>query len=392
MVSRVERTPFAAWWWTVDRLSLAAVIAVMLGGIVLSLAASPPVAARLGLEPFYFVNRHILYLAPALLVLLVTSLLSERTIRRTALLVFVVSLLLVAATLMFGAEVKGARRWIVILGVNIQPSEFLKPAFVILIAWLFGESARRPEMPANTAALALLLLSVSALVLQPDFGQTMLIMLIWGTLFFLAGMRMVWVFGLGGAALVGLAAAYATLPHVARRIQRFMDPASGDTFNVDQALESFLSGGWFGRGPGEGTIKRILPEAHTDFVFAVAAEEFGIVLCLVLLALFAFVVVRALSRALNDEDPFRRFAVAGLAMLLGLQSAINMAVNLHLIPAKGMTLPFISYGGSSMISLAYGIGMLLALSRERPRSQLLPRVQADTQPTSGMPAPARSPA
>ena len=392
MVSRVERTPFAAWWWTVDRLSLAAVIALMLAGIVLSLAASPPVAARLGLEPFYFVNRHILYLAPALLVLLVTSLLSERTIRRTALLVFVVSLLLVAATLMFGAEVKGARRWIVILGVNIQPSEFLKPAFVILIAWLFGESARRPEMPANTAALALLLLSVSALVLQPDFGQTMLIMLIWGTLFFLAGMRMVWVVGLGGAALVGLAAAYATLPHVARRIQRFIDPASGDTFNVDQALESFLSGGWFGRGPGEGTIKRILPEAHTDFVFAVAAEEFGIVLCLVLLALFAFVVVRALSRALNDEDPFRRFAVAGLAMLLGLQSAINMAVNLHLIPAKGMTLPFISYGGSSMISLAYGIGMLLALSRERPRSQLLPRVQADTQPTSGMPAPARSPA
>ena len=392
MVSRVERTPFAAWWWTVDRLSLAAMIALMLAGIVLSLAASPPVAARLGLEPFYFVNRHILYLAPALLVLLVTSLLSERTIRRTALLVFVVSLLLVAATLMFGAEVKGARRWIVILGVNIQPSEFLKPAFVILIAWLFGESARRPEMPANTAALALLLLSVGALVLQPDFGQTMLIMLIWGILFFLAGMRMVWVFGLGGAALVGLAAAYATLPHVARRIQRFIDPASGDTFNVDQALESFLRGGWFGRGPGEGTIKRILPEAHTDFVFAVAAEEFGIVLCLVLLALFAFVVVRALSRALNDEDPFRRFAVAGLAMLLGLQSAINMAVNLHLIPAKGMTLPFISYGGSSMISLAYGMGMLLALSRERPRSQLLPRVQADTQPTSGMPAPARSPA
>ena len=370
MVSRVERTPFAAWWWTVDRLSLAAVIALMLAGIVLSLAASPPVAARLGLEPFYFVNRHILYLAPALLVLLVTSLLSERTIRRTALLVFVVSLLLVAATLMFGAEVKGARRWIVILGVNIQPSEFLKPAFVILIAWLFGESARRPEMPANTAALALLLLSVSALVLQPDFGQTMLIMLIWGTLFFLAGMRMVWVVGLGGAALVGLAAAYATLPHVARRIQRFMDPASGDTFNVDQALESFLSGGWFGRRPGEGTIKRILPEAHTDFVFAVAAEEFGIVLCLVLLALFAFVVVRALSRALNDEDPFRRFAVAGLAMLLGLQSAINMAVNLHLMPAKGMTLPFISYGGSSLISLAYGMGMLIALTRERPQAHL----------------------
>jgi cell division protein FtsW len=372
MASRVESTPFAAWWWTVDRLMLAALIVLMLAGIVLSLAASPPVAARLGLEPFYFVNRHILFLIPALIVLLATSLMSERNIRRLSLVVFIVSLILIVATLMYGAEVKGARRWIIILGVNIQPSEFLKPAFVILIAWLFGESARRPEMPANTAALALLLTAVSALVLQPDFGQTMLLMLVWGTLFFLAGMRMVWVVGLGGAAAVGLAGAYATVPHVARRIQRFMDPASGDTFNVDQALESFLRGGWFGRGPGEGTIKRILPEAHTDFVFAVAAEEFGIVLCLALLALYAFVVLRALRRALDDADPFRRFAVAGLAMLFGLQSAINMSVNLHLIPAKGMTLPFISYGGSSMISLAYGMGMLLALTRERPRSEYLP--------------------
>jgi cell division protein FtsW len=376
MVSRVERTPFAAWWWTVDRLMLAALIVLMLGGIVLSLAASPPVAARLGLEPFHFVNRHIVDLIPTLVVLLTTSFLSARNVRRVALVVFIVSIVLVVATLMFGAEVKGARRWIVILGVNIQPSEFLKPAFVILIAWLFGESARRPEMPSNTAALALLLAAVGVLVLQPDFGQTMLIMLVWGTLFFLAGMRMVWVVGLGGAAAIGLAGAYATVPHVARRIQRFMDPASGDTFNVDQALESFVRGGWFGRGPGEGTIKRILPEAHTDFVFAVAAEEFGIVLCLALLGLYAFVVLRALRRALNDDDPFRRFAVAGLAILFGLQSAINMAVNLHLIPAKGMTLPFISYGGSSMISLAYSMGMLLALTRERPRSELLPSAGA----------------
>src|SRR5947209_19745077 len=297
MVSRLERTRFAAWWWTVDRLLLAALLALMLAGIILSLAASPPVASRLGLDPFYFVNRHVLYLIPALAVMLATSFLPPRHIRRLAVIMFLVSLLLVAATLHYGAEVKGARRWIVLLGINIQPSEFLKPAFVILIAWLFGESARRPEMPANTAALALLLTAVSALVLQPDFGQTMLIMLVWGTLFFLAGMRMVWVICLGGAAVVGLAGAYVMLPHVARRIQRFMDPASGDTFNVDQALESFVRGGWFGRGPGEGTIKRILPEAHTDFVFAVAAEEFGIVLWLVLLALFAFIVLRALRRA-----------------------------------------------------------------------------------------------
>jgi cell division protein FtsW len=371
MVSRLERTPFAAWWWTVDRLMLAALFALMLGGVILSLAASPPVAARIGLDPFYFVQRHILYLVPTIAVLLATSFLPPRQIRRLALVVFVISIVLIAATLHFGAEVKGARRWIVLLGVNIQPSEFLKPAFVILIAWLFGESARRPEMPANTIALVLLLVAITGLVMQPDFGQTMLIALVWSSLFFLAGMRLVWVAGLGGAAAIGLATAYMFIPHVARRIERFRDPSSGDTFNIDQAIESFQRGGWFGRGPGEGTVKRILPESHTDFVFAVAAEEFGIVLCLVLVTLFMFIVLRALRHAMRSEDPFVRFAAAGLAVLFGLQSAINMAVNLHLMPAKGMTLPFISYGGSSMISLAYGMGMLLALTRERPRAALL---------------------
>jgi cell division protein FtsW len=371
MVSRLERTPFAAWWWTIDRLLLAALLALMLGGIVLSLAASPPVASRLGLEPFYFVSRHVLYLIPALAVLLGTSFLPPRYVRRLALIVFAVSVLMVLATLHFGAEVKGARRWIVLLGVNIQPSEFLKPAFVILIAWLFGESAQRPEMPANTMALGLLLVAVTGLVLQPDFGQTMLVALVWSALFFLAGMRIVWVIGLGGVAAVGLATAYMLVPYVARRIERFRDPSSGDTFNIDQALESFQQGGWFGRGPGEGTVKRILPESHTDFVFAVAAEEFGIVLCLVLVAVFAFIVLRTLRHAMRNEDPFARFAAAGLAIMFGLQSAINMAVNLHLMPAKGMTLPFISYGGSSMISIAYGMGMLLALTRERPRAELL---------------------
>jgi len=371
MVSRLERTPFAAWWWTIDRLLLAALLALMLGGIVLSLAASPPVASRLGLEPFYFVSRHVLYLIPALAVLLGTSFLPPRYVRRLALIVFAVSVLMVLGTLHFGAEVKGARRWIVLLGVNIQPSEFLKPAFVILVAWLFGESAQRPEMPANTMALGLLLVAVTGLVLQPDFGQTMLVALVWSALFFLAGMRIVWVVGLGGVAAVGLATAYMLVPYVAKRIERFRDPSSGDTFNIDQALESFQQGGWFGRGPGEGTVKRILPESHTDFVFAVAAEEFGIVLCLVLVVVFAFIVLRTLRHAMRSEDPFARFAAAGLAIMFGLQSAINMAVNLHLMPAKGMTLPFISYGGSSMISIAYGMGMLLALTRERPRAALL---------------------
>jgi len=371
MVSRAQRTPFAEWWWTVDKLTLAAFGALMLAGVVLSLAASPPVAGRLGLEPFYFVNRHILFLAPTIAVLLGVSFLSPRQIRRLALVVFGISLVLVALTPVFGAEIKGARRWLIIFGVNIQPSEFLKPAFVILIAWLFGESAKRPEMPANSIALALLLVVVALLVIQPDIGQTMLIVLVWSALFFMAGMRVIWMFGITGLAGFGLLAAYFTVPHVARRIQRFLDPASGDTFNVDIATESFMRGGWFGKGPGEGTVKRLLPESHTDFVYSVAAEEFGVALCLAIAAIFAFIVIRSLLRAMRNDDAFTRFAAAGLTMLFATQSAINMAVNLRLIPAKGMTLPFISYGGSSMISLAYAMGMLLALTREQPRAAYL---------------------
>ena len=371
MASRSHYSPLASWWRTVDRLMLAALLAVMLAGIVLSLAASPPVAARLGLDPFYFVNRHVMYLIPAIAVMLGTSLLPPRQIRRVALVLFVISFAMVVSTLYFGAEIKGARRWIIILGVNIQPSEFLKPAFVILIAWLFAESSRTHDVPANALALGLLFGTIAILVLQPDFGQTMLVALVWGALFFIAGMRMIWVIGLLAASGCGLAGATLLLPHVAGRIRRFMDPASGDTFQVDTAVESFMHGGWFGRGPGEGTVKRILPDAHADFVFAVAAEEFGIVLCLALVALIAFIVLRALTNAMHNSDPFARFATAGLAILFGTQSAINMAVNLALIPAKGMTLPFISYGGSSMISLAYGVGMLLALMRERPASEKL---------------------
>jgi cell division protein FtsW len=384
MVSRVERTPLAAWWWTIDRFSLVALGAIMLGGIVLSLAASPPVAVRLGLDAFYFVHHHLLYLVAAIAVMLATSFLPPRQIRRVALVVFIVSVALVVATLFIGAEVKGARRWVVLAGVNVQPSEFLKPSFVILSAWLFAESGRKPDMPATTLSLVLLLAVVGLLVLQPDFGQTMLVALVWGALFFMAGMRLVWVASLGGAAVLGLLAAYTTIPHVARRIRRFLDPASGDTFQVDAAVESFFRGGWFGQGPGEGTVKRILPDSHADFVFAVAAEEFGIVLCLVLVFLFAFVVLRALGKAMRNDDPFSRFSIAGLAILFGAQSAINMAVNLALIPAKGMTLPFISYGGSSMISLGYGMGMLLAFTRERPRTALL-QPSASYSGTAGVP-------
>jgi cell division protein FtsW len=375
MISRAQRTLFSEWWWTVDRLVIGSVLALMLIGIVLLLAASPPVALRLGLDPFYFVHRQAIFLLPALVVLFATSSLSPRQVRRVALAVFLVSLVLVAATLFIGPEIKGARRWLNLFGVSLQPSEFLKPAFVVLVAWAFSESGRRPEMPATLLAFALLALPIILLVQQPDFGQTVLLTLAWGALFFLSGLRWIWTLGLTSAAAVGLLAAYKLIPHVALRFQRFANRGSGDSFQIDTSLESFMRGGWFGRGPGEGTVKRILPDGHTDFIFAVAAEEFGLVLCLILLGLFAFIVLRALAYALREEDPFTRLAVAGLALLFGFQSAIAMAVSLSLIPAKGMTLPFVSYGGSSLVSLAFGMGMLIALMRKRPRAESLAEIE-----------------
>jgi cell division protein FtsW len=370
MLSREERNPLSDWWWTVDRPMLGAIMALMLSGIVLSLAASPAVAVRIGLDPFHFFNHHVMFLLPSFIVMIAVSFMSPRQIRRTALIVFAASVILIVATLLLGPEVKGSRRWITLLGLNIQASESAKPSFVVVAAWLFAESTKKPEMPATSMALVLLLTLVSLLVMEPDFGQTMLILMVWGALFFIAGMRMIWVAGLAGAAAAGLFGAYLLVPHVAGRIKRFMNPASGDTFQVDTAMEAFANGSWFGLGPGEGIAKRSLPDSHTDFVFAVAAEEFGIVLCLALLALFTFIVIRALSRAYASEDMFSRFAASGLAIMFGVQAAINMSVNLQLIPAKGMTLPFISYGGSSIVSLAYGVGMMLALTRLRPRSEL----------------------
>jgi cell division protein FtsW len=377
MISRAQRTHFGEWWWTVDRLLLGALVALVLIGIVLLLAASPPVAIRLGADPFHFVNRQALYLVPALAVLGATSLLSPRHVRRVAVIVFFASLALVLATLVAGAEIKGARRWINLFGVSLQPSEFMKPAFVVLAAWIFSESARRPEMPTTMFAGLLLGAAVTPLVLQPDFGQSVLLVLIWCTLFFLSGLAWKWVLGLAAFAAAAVAAAYQLIPHVANRIQRFVDPSSGDTFQIDTAIESFVRGGWIGRGPGEGTVKRILPDGHADFIFAVAAEEFGIALCLFLVSLFAFVVLRALFHAQHDQDPFVRLAVSGLALLFGLQSSIAMAVNLHLLPAKGMTLPFISYGGSSLISLAFGMGMLVALTRRRPRAEAIAELERE---------------
>ena len=387
MSSRAEKTYFGHWLWTVDRAILAALGALMVTGLVLLMAGGPPVADRLGLSPFHFVNRQVLYLLPTIAITLAVSLLTPRLVRRVALGVYGVAVLLCILALQFGPEIKGAHRWIQFGPFGLQPSEFVKPAFVILAAWAFSEGARRRDMPGAFLAMLLLPATVAPLLLQPDFGQTMLIAITWCGLFFVAGLHWLWVAGLAGGGVVGIGLAYKLLPHVRDRIERFLNKDSGDSFQVATALESFSKGGWFGRGPGEGTIKRILPDAHTDFIFSVTGEEFGVVVCLGLLGLFAFIVLRGLALAHRHEDAFCRLAITGLVLMFGLQACINMMVNVHLMPAKGMTLPFISYGGSSLFSLALAMGFLVALTRRRPRAETLDRLSGPPARTYGPAAP-----
>ncbi len=365
MFSRTDTSALGEWWWTVDRAMMGAVLVLMGAGLLFSFSASPPVAHRLGLSDYHFIIRHIVFLTPALLVMLATSLLDKRLLRRVALFVFFAGLALMVAAILSGPVVKGATRWVSFAGLSLQPSEIVKPAFIILTAWLFSERANHPEMPVNALAMILYALFVAALVLQPDYGQTALTTLVWLSLFFMAGLSWIWTAAIAGMSVAGLGLAYLFVPHVTARIDKFLHPGTGDTFQVDTALQAFARGGWFGVGPGEGTVKRILPDAHTDFIFAVIGEEFGGVICLVLLGLFAFIVLRGLRRAMRDADPFVRLGVSGLVLLFGIQAIINMGVNVSLLPAKGMTLPFISYGGSSLIASAFTIGAVLALTRER---------------------------
>lgn len=382
MISRASRTPFSEWWWTIDKTLLSGFIALMVGGVVLSLAGSPAVAERLGFDSYHFVNRHLLFFLPAIAVLVATSFLTPRQARRAALLLLIGALILMLAVLVVGIEINGSRRWISIMGLSLQPSEFMKPAFIVIVAWLFAENTRRTDIPGNLFALILLAIVVALLIAEPDFGQTMLVAIAWGALFFMAGVSWLWIALLGVVAIGGMVAAYVFLPHVTGRIDRFLSPESGDTFQVDRAVESILGGGWLGRGPGEGTVKRILPDAHTDFIFAVAAEEFGIILCIGLVILFMLVVLRGLSGAIRQDDAFTRLAAAGLMVLFGIQSVINMGVNLSLMPAKGMTLPFISYGGSSMIAVAFGMGLVLAFTRRRAGARRLVAPMEPSQPAA----------
>jgi cell division protein FtsW len=371
MQSRLDTSPVSNWWWTIDRWFLAAFLSLMGLGIILSFAASPAVAERIGLDSFHFATRQIIFTIPALGVMLAVSFLNARQIRRLAVIMLCLMLVLMVAVLYIGVEVKGARRWVSLAGLSIQPSEFLKPAFVVICAWLFAEHKRQPDIPGNLFAMILLGLVLALLVAQPDLGQTMLVTGTWGVMFFMAGLPWIWIIALGVIGVSGMFAAYEVFPHVAGRIDRFLT-GEGDTFQVDMGHEALVNGGWLGLGPGEGTIKRLIPDSHADFVFAVAGEEFGLIMCFGIMLIFAFIVLRGLSTALKEHDDFTRYAIGGLVTVFGLQSVINMGVNLQLMPAKGMTLPFISYGGSSQIAIALSMGMVLALTRRKPEKRKQP--------------------
>ena len=371
MFARDRKTPIAEWWWTIDKQLLAALTLLLMVGIVLSFAASPPVAERIGLDAWHFVIRHAMFSALALVVLVGTSMLPHRLARVSAIGVLIVSVILLWLTLRFGVEVKGAKRWVSAFGQTIQPSEFVKPAYAVIGAWLFAESMKQQGMPARTLATVIMLVIVGGLLLQPDIGQTALVLATWAALLFLSGISWLIILVLGVAGIGLLFGAYAFFPHFAKRIDTFINPEEGNTYQVDKALSSLLEGGWFGRGPGESLAKKVIPDAHADYVFSAAAGEYGILFCLCLVALIAFIVIRALLRAQQQQSLFARLAASTIAIQFGLQCSINLAVNLSLIPPKGMTLPFVSYGGTSMIAIAFGMGLMLALTRKRPEERMV---------------------
>jgi len=365
-ITRTDISTVGRWWWTIDKWMLTATVLLVAIGILLNLAAGPPAAGRIGADAFHFVRKQMAFLPLALLVMFSVSLLAPIQIRRFAAIGFVIAGFLMLVTLILGADVNGAKRWLSIGSLSLgQPSEFMKPFFAIVSAWMFAEHKLREEFPGNIIALGLLLCVVAVLLSQPDIGMTLVVSAVWCAQFFIAGLPIIYVIFFVCIGLAGIVGAYFVFPHVASRVDRFMDPSSGDTYQVTQAMRAFQQGGLFGRGPGEGRVKEALPDAHTDFIFAVAGEEFGVLLCLLIVALFAFLVIRALSKMTREENLFVLLAVGGLAVQFGLQAIINMASSLHMMPTKGMTLPFISYGGSSLLALGVGMGMLLALTRRR---------------------------
>jgi cell division protein FtsW len=366
--SRNDQSPIAKWFWTVDRGLLAAALTLVALGVSLSFASSPAaiLADQSISDPFHYSWRMIVWAGGGTVMMLLASLLSPRGVRRIALLALLGAIVVMAALPFIGNEVKGAARWVNLGPFSLQPSEFAKPSLIVCAAWMFSEAQKGQGVPGVSIAFGAWALTVGLLLIQPDIGQTLLITTTFMAVFFMAGVPLKWVAALAAAGMAGVVGLYFTFGHMRDRLSRFLSPETTDTHQIDRASEAIRAGGLVGRGVGEGVMKRSVPDLHTDFIYSVGAEEFGLVLSLAMIALYAFIVIRGMRRAMKLTDPFEQTAAAGLFMLIGLQACIKIAVNLNLIPTKGMTLPFISYGGSSMLAMGLTMGLALALTRRRP--------------------------
>jgi cell division protein FtsW len=359
------------WWRTVDRWTISCVFLLFAVGILLGFAASPPLAAKTGYEPFYYVTRQAMFGGMALSAMVITSMMSPTLVRRLGVLGFFVAFVAVAFLPVFGTDFgKGATRWYSLGFTSVQPSEFLKPGFVIMAAWLMSAGTEIFGPPGKRMSFVLAVIIVGMLVMQPDFGQSVLILGAWAVMYFVAGAPIFLLLGLAGATVFGGSVAYKLSEHFARRIDGYLTGELDPTTQLGYAANAIQEGGFFGVGVGGGTVKWSLPDAHTDFIIAVAAEEYGLVLVLFVIFLFLLITMRSMFRLIRERDPFIRLAGTGLAALFGMQAMINLGVAARLLPAKGMTLPFVSYGGSSLVAGGIALGMLLALTRTRPQGEM----------------------
>ena len=366
--SRTDQSFLGQWWWTVDRVAISLILIICVFGLVLVTAAGPPVAERINVGTNHFIIRHVIYLIPSLCLMFLISMADLKQVWRAALILLAISVFFMVMVLIFGAEVKGAQRWIQLGPLSLQPSEIAKPAFIVVAAWLIARQKEHPKFKGFLFASILYGLLVGLLLLQPDMGMTFVTTIGFFTIIFLAGLPFRWIVLLLVLAIGAGIAAYSTFDHVQSRVDRFINPESGDTYQIDKSLMAFQHGGLLGTGAGQGTVKMTIPDAHADFIFAVAGEELGLIFTLILVGLYGFIIIRGYNRLMDTDNVFIILASGGILTLFGLQALINMGSAVHLLPTKGMTLPFISYGGSSLLSSGIAMGMLLALTKRQGRS------------------------
>ncbi len=354
---------------SMDKGLLTGAFVLLLFGLFLTFAASPGVAERNHIDPYHFIKRQLVFIGPAVLVMMGVAFLSFKSVRRLSGLILVGALCGMVYVLLFGVEIKGATRWINLLGVGLQPSEFMKPAFAVVCAWLLASGRLIRQFPGYIASFILFFIIATLLFLQPDIGMLLTVSAIFGVQLFLSGIPIAFVTFLSGILASGVVVAYFVFDHVHARIDRFLNPAKGEAYQVEKSMETLKNAGWFGKGPGEGIVKYELPDAHTDFILAVSAEEFGFIITSVLVMVFAYIILRGFWLMRGENNLFCQIAVGGLLTQIAFQAIVNMGSTLNLLPTKGMTLPFISYGGSSLVSIGFAFGVILALTKRHTLSR-----------------------